>query len=112
VSLRRKKGVLTQTSTAEDAKGNIRPAVTIIGLSSIEKHPALTYRSLGDKDKEDISADSEDTLDDKKSDEVSSEDCLWVENVCNTLQNLQGHHRDGGERFVKQNNSLYGGTHL
>jgi hypothetical protein len=77
--------VLTQTSTAEDAKGNIRPALTIRGLSSIEKHPALTYRSLGEKDKEDTLADSEDTLDDLKSDDVGSEDCLWVENVCNTL---------------------------
>ncbi len=82
--------MLTQTSTAEDAKGNKRLALTIRGLLSIEKHPALTYRSLDDKDKEDISADSEDTLDDLKSDEVSSEDCLWVENVCNTLQHLQG----------------------
>jgi hypothetical protein len=104
--------VLTQTSTAEDAKGNIRPALTIRGLSSIEKHPVLTYRSLGDKDKEDISADSENTLDDLKSDEVGSEDCLWVENMCNTLQHLQGHHRDGGERVVKLNNSLYGSIHL
>ncbi len=98
MSLRHKKGVLTQTSTAEVANGNIRPALTVRGLSSIEKHPALTYRSLGDKDKEDILADSEETLDDLKSDEVSSEDCLWAENVWNTLKHLQGHHRDGGER--------------
>ncbi len=112
MSLRRKKGVLTQTSTAEDAKGNIRSALTIRGLSSTEKHTALTYRSLGDKYKEDTSADSEDTLDDLKSDEVGSEDCLWVENVYNTLQHLQGHHRNGGERVVKLNNSLYGSTHL
>ncbi len=104
--------MLTQTSNAEDAKGNKRPALTIRGLSSIEKHPALTYRPLGDKDKEYISADSEDTWDDLKSDEVGSEDCLWVENVCKTLQHLQGHHRDGGERVVKLNNSLYGDTHL
>ena len=61
---------------------------------------------------EDISADLEDTLDDLKSDEVSSEDCLWAENVWNTLKHLQGHHRDGGERVVKLNNSLYGSIHL
>ncbi len=100
--------MLTQTSTAEDAKGNKRLALTIRGLSSIEKHPALTYRSLGDKDKEDISADSEDTLDDLKSDEVSSglKTCVTHFSIC------KGHNRDGRERVVKLNNSLYGGTHL